>query len=185
VYLSEKRIASVLKKHPGFNPDKARSWFNINPLVCPLQIIFNRMAILDDLNTLMDDTLNSLGLKDENLVVFGFSQGGITALYTAFRRASACRAVVCHSGGYMGMSTPESKPETLMIVGDRDDFYDCKKLTAFERHFLKHDRSMDRLQKSGIPATEHIVEGLGHNMTKESMKAVQHFLESRPAPSAS
>jgi phospholipase/carboxylesterase len=145
-----------------FNPDALRG--------SPGQLAFNMKPMLDDLDVLIDAHLQKYGLADKNLVLFGFSLGGMTAHYAGQRRENPCAAVVCHSSVYPVAIPPRSRPPTVMVMGDaniegiKDDIASGEYPETFS-----YASSVERLRGQGIGVAEYIVPGLTHMTTEESL----------------
>lgn len=152
--------------------------------------VFNRMTIIGRLNLFIDRQLEKRGLKDKDLALIGYSMGGIVAVQAAVRRKEECAAVVCHSGAVLPLTFIMQKPDTLMIMGDQDNFFYLPEdlvsqrtseiLKAFNKLGLKvdlkHDRSVKRLRRVGISVDEKIFPGQNHCVTKESWKEASDFV---------
>ena len=74
----------------SFNENKVIS-FNINE-------VKETNALLVEL---IEEVCNKYGVLKNQISLFGFSQGGIMAVYHALHSADIYKAVVCHSGYYL------------------------------------------------------------------------------------
>lgn len=158
-----------------------------------LRTVFNRMPVIDKLNAFIDHQLKQRGLKDENLALMGFSMGGAMAVHTAAKRPKKCAAVVCHSGTVLPLLKTKSKPDTLVIMGDKDDlFYEpqhrmaqgtSRLIKAFQKAGVKvsfhHNRALKRLQKAGIPVTAEVIKDLTHRVSDETWDKANTFVGER------
>jgi len=71
----------------------------------------------------IDRELEKYGLDESRLVLVGFSQGTMMALYTGLRRAKPIAGILGFSGVLVGRKLKDemrSKPPVLLIHGDRD-----------------------------------------------------------------
>jgi phospholipase/carboxylesterase len=157
----------VLSNCDGFD------WFNPDDLEkSPEQLEFNMSSVLDDLDKLIDEQLKKYGLADKDLALFGFSLGGMTALYAGQHRMNPCAAVVCHSSVYPVAIPPRSRPPTIMVMGEEniatiDEDIRNKKLAPNFSYRSAIERLTD---KQKIDVAEYIVPGLTHMTTEESLR---------------
>jgi predicted esterase len=171
------------------------SWYKVNSkardnLALALSHFFNRVPVVDELNGFVDKQLAKRGLKDDSLVLYGFSLGGAIALQMATRRPEQCAAVVAHSSPVFPIVKPQSKPDTMLLMGDEDSFFytrvmEVKKPNHLKRAFDKaiqsisvhYDSSLKRLKKAGVKAKGVVVKGLGHTISEESLKHTLDFID--------
>ncbi|HEY8192092.1 MAG TPA: dienelactone hydrolase family protein, partial [Alphaproteobacteria bacterium] len=159
------------------------SWLDYGRIY--LNLLFNRMAVVEDLNRMIDRELAARNLTNDRLALFGFSLGGTIALLTAFTRAVAPAAVAAHSGMFFPFRHITAKPPTLWIMGDADKRYDAetearKRTGIISRHFnYFHTASVERLQRAGIPLETRIVPGLDHDISDESMQNTIDFMKQK------
>jgi phospholipase/carboxylesterase len=127
------------------------------------------------INAEIDGALKKEGLTDKDVVIYGFSQGGMAALQAALVRAAPCAGVVGHSG-YLVDTDPGlvvSKPRALLLAGaDELDYPGCK-----------HEETLRNFQALGISVEGRVIEGSGHWMDEKSFAATCDFVE-RALPSA-
>ncbi len=81
-------------------------------------------AVLPALNTYLDAQLAHWGVDDSQLIVAGFSQGAMMAMYAMPRRRKPCAGVIGYSGMLVdaaGLKAPDiQKMPILAIHGDSD-----------------------------------------------------------------
>ncbi|MEZ0226651.1 MAG: alpha/beta hydrolase [Alphaproteobacteria bacterium] len=155
-----------------------------------LSHMFNRVPVVDELNKFVDAQLKKRGLKDENLVLYGFSLGGAIVAQMGMRRPDKCAAVVLHSSPVFPIVKAASKPDTLLLMGDEDHFFyttdkGVKKQGKLKRAFDKamstisvhYDASLKRLKRAGFPTTGKLVGGLHHTISPESFQHTVDFLK--------
>lgn len=123
------------------------------------------------LNAFLDHQLERLGLKDEDLILIGFSQGTMTALYTALRRANPCKAIVGFSGALIGgnllKDEVKSRPPVCLIHGTEDQV-------------VPHNALLDAshwLSENDVPVEAHSIEGLPHGIDGRALSAAVRFLD--------
>lgn len=123
------------------------------------------------LNDFLDGQLAELGLSDENLAVVGFSQGTMTALYSALRRKNPVACIVGFSGAMIGAENLEheikSRPPVCLIHGDSDPVVPFEAMAVAEA----------ALNEAKVPVETHIREGLAHGIDPEGIQFAAHFLK--------
>ena len=159
----------VVAGNDGNPPEMMREWFRIDGDRTALHPRLKEIA--ENLNAFIDTQRDMFGLTDKQVVLMGFSQGGGTALYTAYTRATELAAMVCHSSIVIekqgGDPLLRSAPQTLFLYGDKDpEFAQAKYHASFEW--------VDKYTKGR--ATETIVPGLGHYTNSESRKVCGEYI---------
>lgn len=165
-----------------------------------LSHFFNRVPVVDQLNVFADAQLQKRGLGGDQLMLFGFSLGGAIAVQMGTRRPVAPAGVVNHSGPVFPIISPKSRPETLFVMGEKDDFFYAGKMKvepakpqkpskgklkkAFDNALsdavaqvsLHYDDSLKRLQKAKLPVEDKVIPGLGHTINKNSFAPAMDFM---------
>jgi phospholipase/carboxylesterase len=122
------------------------------------------------LNEFLDDQLAQLGLNNSQLALVGFSQGTMTGLHVALRRAPQIAALVGFSGSLLAperlASELKSKPPICLIHGDSDDVVPYAALAAAEA----------ALKQQGVSVHAHTRPRLGHSIDMEGLKIAAEFL---------
>lgn len=81
-------------------------------------------AVLPALNTYLDEQLAHWGVDEDQMIVAGFSQGAMMAMYTMPRRNRACAGVIGYSGMLVDAAGLKAdgiqKMPVLAIHGDSD-----------------------------------------------------------------
>ncbi len=174
------KVARVREKYdPGFDPDKARSWFKTDIKGWPrmmLQLVFNNMPVIKKVNDLADYYRDKYGLQDKDVAFFGMSQGGAIALHAAISREKPVAAVVSHSGMFFGFTRAKSKPDVMMITGEADDYL-CENKSGLKSFFVAPKNSLRRLARRHIPVTNLWLKDLRHEMTPESLSHAAAYLK--------
>lgn len=110
-------------------------------------------------------------LTDADLALVGFSQGTMTSLYTAFRRARPCAGVVGFSGAMIGAHTPDdpitAKPPVCLIHGEDDPVVP---FTA-----MAHAEGI--LERIAVPHETHARPNLEHSIDEHGLKVCAEFLK--------
>lgn len=122
------------------------------------------------LNDFIDQQLARFKLKDKDLVVMGFSQGGMMAIHTLCRRPLQAKAVISFSGYIAGLrefkKELKAKPPILVTHGTNDMIVPFEALNIM----------VDILANADINVTKHVSKGLGHGIDYECIESAQKFL---------
>jgi phospholipase/carboxylesterase len=165
--------AAFVSPHAPFPCDMApfgRQWFSLQDHGPEAMLAGVRLAapILDGF---IDDELARHGLSDERLALVGFSQGTMTGLYGALRRAEPCAQIVGFSGALIGAERlPQeirSRPPVLLVHGDADPVVPFPALAAAQA----------ALEASGVPVEAHRRPGLGHGIDEQGLGLAAAALE--------
>lgn len=122
------------------------------------------------LTAFIDGELAKHQLEGTALAIAGFSQGAIMGLHVGLRRDPGPRAIVSFSGTLIGVEMLEdeiaSRPEVMLIHGDRDDIIPVEALKY----------TQIALQQQGISVRSHIAQGIAHGIDGESTWLAGAFL---------
>lgn len=114
------------------------------------------------LNAFLDAQLAKWGLPESRLLVAGFSQGAMMAMYTMPRRQKPCAGVIGYSGMLIeaeALKRPEMvKIPVLAIHGDRDEVVPPASLDAIERGFSAAGYDVETVLRPGLG---HGIDGFG------------------------
>ena len=123
------------------------------------------------LNQFIDQELENHGLKDENILLVGFSQGTMMSLHVGLRRERQLAGILGYSGLLAG---PEligeeikSKPPILLIHGDQDEMLPVQHL---------HD-AVDALGGAGLNLEWHVSQGAGHTIAQDGLELGMEFVQ--------
>ena len=123
------------------------------------------------LNQFIDQELENHGLKDEHLLLVGFSQGTMMSLHVGLRRERQLAGILGYSGLLAG---PEligdeikSKPPILLIHGDQDEMLPVQHL---------HD-AVDALGGAGLNLEWHVSQGAGHTIAQDGLELGMEFVQ--------
>lgn len=120
------------------------------------------------LEKFIDELLEKYGLQDQDLAIVGFSQGTMTALFTALQRLKPIAGVVGYSGSLLlsGAEKIKSKPPIVLIHGDMDP------IVPVDASITAHNL----LSSVGIDAALHRRPFLPHGIDEEGIKVGGEFL---------
>ena len=125
------------------------------------------------LKAYIDENLEKYQLGYKDLVLIGFSQGTMMALHMAPRLNEACFAVIGFSGALVKAKILEqemkSKPKIFLAHGSEDQ------VIPVSRHRL----ASRALKDMGLTVEDHVIEGLGHGISLESIELANEFLKNR------
>ena len=99
-----------------------RQWFSIGDR-SPAHSAAGVAVAAQALNRFIDAELTRLALPPDAYALMGFSQGAMTALYTALRRTVAPRAVLAYSGALVAadrLGEATARPPILLVHGEDD-----------------------------------------------------------------
>lgn len=123
------------------------------------------------LKSFAEEQLERLKLKHSNLVVCGFSQGGMMTLHTFLRYPKQVAGLISLSGYISGHKHLEkeikSKPPTLLIHGDVDDVVPTS----------SYEMAKKTLSSLDVPTEAHMLKGLGHGINYETIRLTIKFLK--------
>lgn len=187
-----------IRAHGAGNADDLYTWHHVTKNAgenakLVLSHFFNRVPVVDQLNKFADAQLAKRNLKDENLALFGFSLGGAIAVQMGTRRPQEVAAIVNHSGPVFPVGKAQSKPETLFVMGDKDDFFYTGKMEveppknklkkvfhdAVSKVSLQYHDSLKRLQSAKIPVQGAVIPGMGHTVNEQSFRPAMDFMKRR------
>jgi phospholipase/carboxylesterase len=153
-----------------------RQWFSLQDRT-PAVMEAGLQATAPILNAFLDRALAERGLTDSDLALVGFSQGTMTALYTALRRPRPCAALVGYSGALLAAGSLarhiRSRPPVLLVHGEDDPVVPFAAMAAAET----------ALQDAGVMVETLARPGLGHSIDPEGLGAGLALLQ-RTLPQA-
>jgi phospholipase/carboxylesterase len=145
-------------------------WFSLQSW--SVDSMLNGLAVAAPmLNDFLDSKLAEYNLEDKDMYLVGFSQGTMTALYTALRRGKPCGGVIGFSGALADDGRLEveikSKPRVCLIHGMMDMVVPFSALSLAERS----------LELLGVDVEAHSRPLLGHGIDSEGLKIARNFLK--------
>jgi len=152
-----------------------RQWFGIPRFdgSTAQQAMAGLARAADAVDRFLDARLSDEGLTPKDLILLGFSQGAMTALHVAPRRATPIAGVVAISGRLIAPErlTPEtlSKPPILLMHGDRDDVVDFGEMAS----------AGTALVAAGFDTYGHVMKGSGHGIAPDGLQVALAFMKEK------
>ena len=145
-------------------------WFSLidrdHQVIAPEVIKTNQI-----LNEFINKNLKKFNLKKKNLIIGGFSQGAMMAMYNSLSSVEEYKAVLSFSGRlilpeHLGEKT-KSKPKICLIHGKNDDVVPAESL----------DYTYNQLNNIGIYAQKNLLDDLYHEIDIRGVNIANNFLE--------
>lgn len=147
-------------------------WFSLKTM--------NLFSILKEIRTsqkilsnFIDEQLKRFNLNNSNLIIGGFSQGAMLALYSGLRRKPAPIAILSFSG--MLPDTVEtlkkeiqSKPKIFLCHGTADTMVPYNNLEKTENVLREFDMEYE----------SHSIQDMDHMINNECIEYARHFIKS-------
>lgn len=174
-------LASVLPDAEFLAPDGpfpcdmapfGRQWFSLQDR-SPAALLAGVRSVAPSVDAFLDTELEKRRLTPDKLVLIGFSQGTMTALYVAPRRPKPLAGVIGYSGALVGAellaAETVSRPPILLVHGEADEVVP---VAAF-------DHAGRALQGAGFTVYGAKRPGLGHSIDGEGLTMGASFLLER------
>lgn len=121
----------------------------------------------------IEQTLSEYNLDYKDLVLCGFSQGAMVALYTALMGEGKVSGLVSFSGILAGwqhvMKHAQNRPDTLLIHGNSDKSLRPEAL----------DFTQKQLQNLGCQVQTYVFNHGDHELSAEGLRAASDFIKKR------
>ena len=128
---------------------------------------------MGDLDAFLDRLLADRDMSEEQVVLFGFSQGAMMSLLVGPRREDPVAGIVAISGRLLlGDELAEegrSKPPVLLIHGDMDD--------VVPPHHLPE--AAEGLGAAGFEVYAHVMKGTAHGIAPDGLQVALAFMRER------
>jgi phospholipase/carboxylesterase len=167
--------AYIVSPHAPFPYDMAPfgyMWFSIGNLSLETRMNGVRAAA-PLLDAFLDAELARHGLRDADLLLVGFSQGGMMALHVGLRRARSPAGIISHSGMLVAdarfASEIKNRPPVLLTHGAIDEVLPAACLPAAEAV----------LKAVAVPVEAHMIPGLAHGIDEATLRLALRFLGER------
>lgn len=168
-YLPDAAFAAPNGPEPCGTSPMGYQWFSLQDRR-PTALQAGVRSAAPIVDAFLDAELARLGLPPSALALVGFSQGTMTALHVAPRRAEPIGAVVGFSGALVAPETLASElratPPMLLIHGDADEVVPAAALFA----------ASDALAQAGVPVQWALRPGLGHGIDPDGIDQAGRFL---------
>jgi phospholipase/carboxylesterase len=123
------------------------------------------------LTSFIDEQLKRFNLSYSNLVLVGFSQGAMMAIYQALILKEQVRAVIAYSGRVimpeMTNQATNSRPNICLIHGKEDSVVD----------FSNFEEGIEILRQNNIPCQYLGIDNLDHSIDIKGVKFAVNFLK--------
>ena len=157
-------------------------WFDIDELASAS--VYERFLYIQTLMEKAEKNINIINdfieeiklkdkIKDEQIALLGFSQGGLLALMTGLERSQTlaalvgCSAIPLAINEAMPIEKVISRPPVFLTHGEDDDVVP----------FIGMEVTQSTLSNLNIPVKVHTVPGMGHNIDNSSVQAIGMFLK--------
>jgi phospholipase/carboxylesterase len=145
-------------------------WFSLENR--DLQVMGPQVLHANDiLNQFLDEQLQKLNLTRKDLILCGFSQGAMMAMFNALEHQEKAAAVIAYSGKLilptMLGKKINSKPKICLVHGRQDDVVPFENFVEAEE--ILSDQKID-FESSAI-------DGLAHGINEECVEIGKSFVE--------
>lgn len=145
-------------------------WFSLQDRR-PAAMLAGVQAAAPIVSAFIDRELERHGLGPDKLALVGFSQGTMTALYTAPRRPAPVAGVLGFSGALIGAETlaaeATARPPVMLVHGTADPVVPFQAMASAEQG----------LTSAGIPVETFASPGLGHSIDQDGLRLGVGFLK--------
>jgi phospholipase/carboxylesterase len=157
-------------KNKNLKKNSLRQWFPIDGNWDAVRQKLLNLA--PKINAFIDNQKDILGIDDKDIALFGFSQGGGVALYSAYTRQKDISCVVAHSTIFMPSNLLNAKPKTLFVYGDKDE--------EFSQEVYKG--VIEGLKNYLGQVETSCIKGLSHKTNAQSRAQSAEFIRRKMAP---
>ena len=125
----------------------------------------------DVLNSFIDAQLKKWDVDESQMIVMGFSQGSMMALYTMPRREKSCAGIISYSGLLIdakGLTAPKIvKPPVLAVHGNADELVPSSNLEVIQ----------ETLSSAGFNVKTVMRPNLGHGIDQPGLERGVQFIQ--------
>lgn len=147
-------------------------WFSLADRA-PEKMLAGARNVQPSVDEMIDKVMTKYALPASKIALFGFSQGTMTSLFVAPRRAEKIAGVVGCSGALLAAellaSEAVSKPDICLIHGVEDDVVP----------FAAMGKAEAALRENGFNIETHARAGLPHSIDLEGIEIAKAFLKER------
>jgi phospholipase/carboxylesterase len=130
-----------------------RQWFSLQSRD-PVDMVAGIRAVADSLNAFLDAELARHGLSPDRLALMGFSQGTMTSLYVAPRRAAPVAGILGYSGALVHGDVPSdpitARPPVCLIHGTADDVVPFSSMVGAETALRDANLEVESFPRPGL-----------------------------------
>ena len=142
-------------------------WFSLQDR-SPNKIASELERSAASISKMIEDKAKELGLSQEDVVLFGFSQGTMVSIYLSLTTKEPYKAVLGFSGRlYMPPKVTNTKTPVCLVHGAEDDIVPPDSLA----------HSKEALEKLGIEVSDLIVPNLVHSIDMMGLEFAMKFLQ--------
>lgn len=136
----------------------------------PVKMLAGARRVEPIMNAMIDEVLAEYKLPASKFALLGFSQGTMTSLFVAPRRAEPIAGIVGYSGALLSpelvSAETKSKPPVCLIHGDADDVVPFTAMAQAEK----------TLKENGFAIEAHRRPNLPHSIDMEGIEIAKGFL---------
>lgn len=155
-------------RHPFV--DGGFQWFDIVDIFDESRILRDMQPASGRLHLFIDQVLHDYGISEDKLILMGFSQGAMMALYVGLRRKKACAAILAYSGALVGRQVLNQEMSVrvpvCIIHGALDGV-----LPAFCAR-----EAAEALKVNDVPYLQHVLPNLDHAISFEGIRLGCDFI---------
>ncbi|MCI0754175.1 alpha/beta hydrolase [Teichococcus vastitatis] len=147
-----------------------RQWFSLQDR-SPAMLLAGAQTARPLLDTFIAAECRAAGLPETHVVLMGFSQGAMMALFTGLRRQTAPAAILAYSGRLIGPDLLggeiAGRPPVLIVHGEADQVVPVEASRAAEA----------ALREAGVPVESLYAPGLAHGIDDAGLNVGSLFLQ--------
>ncbi|MGV3278462.1 alpha/beta hydrolase [Rickettsiales bacterium LUAb2] len=121
------------------------------------------------LQSFIEQIKQKYNVSAEKIAIFGFSQGGIMALYNGVNNITKYGAIISHSGLLFleKVNNNLNKQQNILLIhGEQDNVVSVDKFY----------QTLEFFKKNNIPYKQLLKDDLGHSIDEETIEATESFL---------
>ena len=148
-----------------------RQWFSLTDRSPPSLLAGVQAIGRPALDAMIDEACATYGLPASAVVLMGFSQGAMTALYTGLRRIEPVGGIMAYSGALIGAEALAgevvTRPPVLLVHGEVDEVVPATASRQAE----------SALRAAGVPVESTFSPALGHGIDDAGLSFGALFLQ--------
>jgi phospholipase/carboxylesterase len=155
---------------PKVNPFMPESfyWYRVDSLE-PAYLTFELKSIMPDFAKYMDELKQKYRLNNQDIYLYGFSQGALLILHYGLTQAQSFAGIVAHSGGLVaeGLSDKAINKSSVCLIHGIDDAVIPYQLSQNASGYLNQNK---------VPNQLYLLQNLGHSINHESIEITRSWL---------